>query len=112
MAVRKPLEDRGIGSTNSGYAFTIGNVQLADASASRGTAWATRVTRSSPTRQIAIIAKPRSIALRRPIRTPITPAGSAPMTPPAAQAMNPVVTSSGLTPKRSVPCSAYHVVNV
>ena len=60
----------------------------------------------------AIIAKPSSIALRRPKRTPINPAGSAPITPPIAQAMKPIVTSSARTPKRSVPCSANHVVNV
>ena len=30
----------------------------------------------------------------------------------AAHAMSPVVTASGPTPKRSVPCSEYHVVNV
>ena len=40
------------------------------------------------------------------------PAGRAPITPPIAHAMKPVVTSSGRTPKRSVPCSANHVVNV
>ena len=57
-------------------------------------------------------ANPSSIVFRRPMRTPITPAGSAPITPPTAHAMKPMVTSSGRTPKRSVPCSANHVVKV
>ena len=35
-------------------------------------------------------ANPSSIAFRRPMRTPMTPAGSAPMTPPMAQAMKPM----------------------
>ena len=46
------------------------------------------------------------------MRTPMTPPGSAPSTPPIAQAMKPMVTSSGRTPKRSVPCRENQVVNV
>ncbi len=46
------------------------------------------------------------------MRTPTTPAGRAPKTPPMAHAMKPMVTSSGRTPNRSVPCRENQVVNV
>ena len=72
-----------------------------------GAACDTLVTRSTAMRQPAITKKPSRIALRRPNRSPTYPAGKAPITPPTAQAMKPIVTSSGRTPKRSVPCSAH-----
>ena len=95
-----------------GNALTVGNVHAADASARSGVAREMLVTRSRAIKHAAMRKKPSIMALRRPNRTPTHPAGSAPMTPPMAQAMNPIVTSSGRTPKRSVPCSANHVVNV
>ena len=70
------------------------------------------VTKWSATSATVITASPSSIALRRPMRTPTTPAGRAPKTPPMAHAMKPMVTSSGRTPNRSVPCRENQVVNV
>ena len=52
------------------------------------------------------------MAFRLPMRLPMNPAGSAPITPPTAHAIMPMVTSSGRRPNRSVPCSENHVVNV
>ena len=55
---RTPRRSRGTGSTNSGYAFTVGNVQLADASARSGTAAFMLVTRSSATSVTAMMPNP------------------------------------------------------
>ena len=75
-------------------------------------AWAMVVTLLSANRHTAISANPRSMAFRLPMRLPMKPAGSAPITPPTAHAIMPMVTSSGRRPNRSVPCSENHVVKV
>ena len=87
---------------NSGNAFTVGSVQLADASTSSGTACDSVVTRSSASRHAHIRPKPTSMAARRPIRTPSAPAGRAPMTPPIAHAMKPIATLKKALPSVDV----------
>ena len=104
-AASTPRRDAGTGSTKSGYALTVGSVHDADASTRSEMAWPIDVTRSSAISDTTIIAKPSSIVLRRPMRVPMIPAGSAPITPPTAHAIMPVVASSGATPNRSMPCS-------
>ena len=56
-------------------------------------------------------AKPSSIVWRRPMRTPIAPAGSAPTTPPIAQAMKPIAASPRRNPEPFDAVQAYQVVN-
>ena len=68
-----------------------------------GVAFDISVTPLRASRQMTMDANPSTTVFRRPIRRPMNPPGSAPISAPPAHAMNPMVTSSRDTPKRSVP---------